>query len=84
MTKLEGMPVGSAISWDNERFPFALFNEQQAQRNHYQSLRDLARRGGLSWTEAAAIIERRDWRNIPNEEAEAVVRNAAKETDNAD
>lgn len=39
-----------------------ILNEQQAQRNHGQSLKRLAERGGLSPDEALAIVERRDWK----------------------
>lgn len=38
-----------------------LLCEQQAMRNHGQSLRRLAERGGLSPSEALAIAERRRW-----------------------
>ena len=44
-------------------------HEQQAQRNHGQSLRRLAERGGLSHGEAVAVIEDREW--SPMEQAEA-------------
>jgi len=40
-------------------------NEEWAQKNHGQSLRRLNERGGLSASEAAAIIERRRWRQMP-------------------
>jgi hypothetical protein len=47
--------------------PFAvdrrLLNEEQAKRNHFQTLDQLARRGGLSPCEARAVVERRDWRS---------------------
>lgn len=69
-----GMPVGNRAGFENERFPFSLFSEEWAQRNHGQSLSRLAERGGLGWCEAAAIIERREWRRMDAAEAEAVVR----------
>jgi len=47
-------------------------HEQQAMRNHVQSLNRLAERGGLSACEAVAILEDRDWRKMT--EAEAVER----------
>lgn len=39
-------------------------HEEQAQRNHYQSLQRLAERGGLSCCEAAAVLENRSWQKI--------------------
>lgn len=39
-----------------------LLSEQQAQKNHGQSLDRLAERGGLSLCEALALVERRRWR----------------------
>jgi hypothetical protein len=71
-----GMPVGNKPAFANDVFPFSLFNEEQARRNHGQSLRRLAERGGLSWCEAAAIIERREWRAMDDAEAERIVRAA--------
>lgn len=44
-------------------------HEQQAQRNHSQSLKRLAERGGLSPCELLAVIEDRDWRKIGDAEA---------------
>lgn len=48
------------------RLPWALIapHEAQAQRNHGQSLEKLAYRGGLSFSEAAAIMEDRKWSPI--------------------
>jgi len=39
-------------------------HEAQAERNHYQSLRELAERGGLSPAEMVAVLEDRPWRNM--------------------
>lgn len=39
-------------------------HEAQAQRNHYQTLDRLRERGGLSVSEALAILEDRPWRNM--------------------
>lgn len=41
-------------------------HEAQAQRNHYQTLRRLHARGGLSWCEALAVLEDRPWREDPD------------------
>lgn len=66
--------VGAKISHDNERFEFSDGDEPRAKRNHYQTLARLNERGGLSWSEAAAILEDREWRKMPDAEAEALVR----------
>ncbi len=56
--------------------PWALLapHEAQAERNHYQSLRELAERGGLSPAEMVAVLEDRPWRNMPPTEAVARLR----------
>lgn len=41
-------------------------HEEQAYKNHSQSLKRLAERGGLSFSEAVAIIEDRPWRRMEN------------------
>ncbi len=48
------------------RLPWALIapHEAQALANHYQSLEKLAHRGGLSFDEAAAVLEDRPWQMI--------------------
>lgn len=46
-------------------------HEEQAQRNHYQSLKRLAERGGLSPAEMVAVIEDRPWRNMAPADAVA-------------
>lgn len=45
-------------------WPLIAKHEAQAQTNHYQSLRQLAGRGGLSWCEALAVLEDRRWRKV--------------------
>lgn len=47
-------------------------HEAQAQRNHYQSLRRLAERGGLAPCEAVAVLEDREWHRM--DEAAALAR----------
>jgi len=75
----EMMPVSGKVPRDKELFPFAIFDEQTARRNHGgQSLHRLAERGGLSWDEAAAIVERRPWFAMQQCYAEEIVRNAAQ------
>lgn len=69
----EEMPVGllTSCKGKGERFPMSLFrpHEEQAWRNHGQSLDRLAERGGLGWGEALAILENRDWRKCEDSEA---------------
>lgn len=47
--------------------PWAMIelHEAQAVRNHSQSLATLDSRGGLTWSEAIAILEDRSWRPEP-------------------
>lgn len=51
--------------------PLALIalHERQAGRNHYQTLKRLAERGGLSASEAVAVLEDRDWHGMTDEAA---------------
>lgn len=49
--------------------PFALLNEEWAERNHRQSLQELADRGGLSPGEVIAIMDRRKYMLMPDEAA---------------
>ena len=55
------------------RIPWALIgaHENQAARNHMQTLRELAERGGLSACEAVAVLEGRNWRKMRDEDAVA-------------
>ncbi len=48
------------------RLPWALIapHEAQALNNHGQTLEKLAHRGGLSFEEAAAVMEDRSWSTI--------------------
>jgi hypothetical protein len=80
--RLIEMPVGEPHS-AKDRFPMSLFepHERQAERNHYQSLQTLARRGGLSWCEALAIIEDRDWSADPDAEVKFRARANTKRSD---
>lgn len=60
MNKVRMPIMGSALM---SEIPFGLITpyEQQAQKNHGQSLERLAQRGGLSSCEAIDIIEGRKW-----------------------
>ncbi len=67
-----GMPILGhgemlPIPWD-----VILPHEAQAQINHGQALRMLARRGGLDVSEAVAVLEDRLWRRM--DETGAIVR----------
>ena len=44
-------------------------HERQAELNHSQTLRRLHERGGLSWSEALAVLQDRPWRKEPNAKA---------------
>lgn len=48
------------------KLPWAAFapHEEQALRNHDQTLQMLARRGGLSWCEACAVLEDRPYHKM--------------------
>lgn len=48
-----------------------MIHEGQVWKNHGQSLTQLAQRGGLSWAEALAIIEGKNWRDAIQTETEA-------------
>lgn len=52
---------------DIRAIPWSLIapHEEQAERNHRQSLERLAERGGLSPCEAVAVLEDRPWRAMP-------------------
>lgn len=47
--------------------PWAMLtpHEKQAERNHSQTLRRLAERGGLGPSEALAVLDDRRWHNMP-------------------
>lgn len=53
-----GMPQCS-VPW-----AFVLPHEPQARANHYQSLGRLAERGGLAWSELAAVLQDRSWEKM--------------------
>lgn len=55
-------------SSENYSIPWGLIapHEEQALKNHGQTLERLAQRHGLSFCEAVAIIEDRPWRRMDN------------------
>jgi lambda repressor-like predicted transcriptional regulator len=75
-TTPERFPIltGPGINRNNPTIPWAVIapHERQAKLNHGgQTLRRLADRGGLSWTEAEAVLMDREfpWREKINEDA---------------
>lgn len=66
-----------------QTIPWAMLipHETQAWINHGQTLEELARRGGLGWAEALAILEDKKWRDAiqTNEEAEPIVKRLVAE-----
>ena len=48
-------------------------HEEQALKNHGQTLKRLAERGGLDWTEALAVLEDRKWIRMDESEAKEKV-----------
>ena len=56
-------------------------HERQALRNHDQTLKRLAERGGLSACEAVAVLENRDWRQMTDEDAVARLNQLVREAD---
>ncbi len=54
---------------------------EQAWKNHGQSLSRLAQRGGLSWCEALAVIEDKNWKDAEHDAkvAESIVRKMTAE-----
>lgn len=57
-----------SIPWE-----FLAPHEEQAQRNHGQSLQRLAERGGLSPGEACDVLLGLKWRSTPEERADALL-----------
>lgn len=60
---------GQSVDWQ-----FVADHGKQAQANHYQSVKQLAARGGLSWSELHAVVHNRDWQKIDENTAIAEVR----------
>ena len=59
---------GETIPWES-----IASHEEQALRNHGQSLEKLASRGGLSWCEALAVLRDSKFIAMPEEEAKEKV-----------
>ena len=68
----KGFPIlksnGETIPWDS-----IIPHEEQALRNHGQSLEKRASRGGLSWCEALAVLQDSKFIAMPEEEAKEKV-----------
>lgn len=58
------MPIMGATLLSEIPFAMIAPHEEQAQRNHGQTLNRLAERGGLSTGEAIAILEGRKWSSV--------------------
>lgn len=57
------MPIMIDVGTDWDRtVPFAMLNEKWAKRNHGQTLKELAGRGGIGPCEALAIMDKRRWK----------------------
>ena len=56
---------------ERDYIPYAVIKdyEEQAFKNHGQSLQRLAERGGLSYDEALAVLEDRSWSRVEQSEA---------------
>lgn len=74
------MPIGDCVSSHNERFAMSNAYANAAERNHRQSLARIAERGGLVWSEAAAIVEMRPYFRMNEAEAERIVRGKLAQT----
>ncbi len=69
---MNGMPILEPKGMLPIPWPLIVAHGIQAQRNHGQSLRRLAERGGVSVTEAVAVLEDRPWK--PMDDVEAIKR----------
>lgn len=66
MTTRNTMPIMGATLLSEIPFAFIAPHEEQAQRNHRQSLERLAQRGGLAVSEAIDIIRGKPWATAAN------------------
>lgn len=72
-------PILGSIPKQYIPYGLLMIHAGQALKNHGQSLEQLASRGGLSWKEALAIIEGKDFNDIQhdNNASEVIVRKMA-------
>lgn len=63
--------VGDEVGYHDGGIPWRVIepHAKQAIRNHSQSLERLHERGGLSWCEAAAVLEDRPWHKMDKDQA---------------
>lgn len=66
---MSGMPVIDHRDMLPTPWPVITPHALQVQRNHGQSLKRLAERGGLSVSEIVAVLEDRSWRPMGDVEA---------------
>ena len=66
-----GTEPAKGFPWPPRGIPWAIVapHEDQARRNHFQSLETLAARGGLDPAELVAVLEDRPWTLMPMEAA---------------
>lgn len=79
MTTTPDQPAFPVLSKDKlvlSSVPWEILNDQWARNNHGQTLQRLADRGGLSFSEMAAIIEKREWCDMTQANALTVINNA--------
>jgi hypothetical protein len=76
MSDPKAMPILDGYAETVKEIPWSLIagHERQANLNHNQSLRELARRGGISPYEAMAIIQDRPWTRMSPGEADRILR----------
>lgn len=60
---------GAKVDWQ-----FVADHGKQAHANHYQTVEHLAKRGGLSWSELAAVVGNRKWSAMQENDAMLSVR----------
>lgn len=72
---MDKFPIQVISTHKREYIPWSIIqpHEQQAMHNHGQTLKRLAERGGLSYCEALAVIEDRQWRRMDEAEAKEKV-----------
>jgi hypothetical protein len=74
------MPIMRATLLANIPMAVLAPHEKQALQNHGQTLEKLASRGGLSASEALAVLEDRPWRQpVSQQETEIAVINKVRE-----
>jgi len=76
---MSDFPIMSSALMHKVPWDFIAPHERQAHRNHYQSLKRLAERGGLSVCEALAVVEGRQWHRMDQVDAASQLINKVRE-----